>query len=32
MIVVQSYHSQYDMISAFNLGKLEALIDDRPIL
>ena len=31
-IKIQPYHSKYDMVTAFNQGTLEALIDDRPIL
>ena len=31
-VKVQPYHSKYDMVTAFNMGILKALIDDRPIL
>jgi len=31
-IRIQSIHSKYDMVAAFNQGMVAALIDDRPIL
>jgi polar amino acid transport system substrate-binding protein len=31
-VKVQPYYSKYDMVTAFNMGTLKALIDDRPVL